>query len=78
MNATVCGPALRPQAMSRDGVHSAWARCAAGMWAGSVAYPPFPWTRRCAATRRCLWKISTVWAVSLTSTSQRPSGWGTL
>ena len=48
------------------------------MCAGSVAYPPFLWTRRCAATRRCLWKISTVWAVIRTSTSQRASGWGTL
>ena len=37
MNAAVCGPALRPQAMSRDGVHSAWARWAAGMCAASVA-----------------------------------------
>ena len=27
--------------MSRDGVHSAWARWAAGMCTGSVAYPPF-------------------------------------
>ena len=24
MNAAVCGPGLRPQVMSHDGVHSAW------------------------------------------------------
>ena len=32
----VRGPALRPQAMSRDGVHSEWARWAAGMCDASV------------------------------------------
>lgn len=60
MNAAMCGRALRPQAMSRDGVYSAWARWAGGLCDASVAYRPFPWIRRYAATRRCLCKISTV------------------
>ena len=53
------GRSFSAQAISREGVHSAWARCACGMWAGSVAY----WSRLRAAweaTRRPLRKISTM------------------
>ena len=55
-------------AMRREGVHSACARCARGMWATSVAYRPRPVRRACDATSRPVKKTSTVVAVMRAST----------
>ena len=53
----------------REGVHSRYSWCDLGRWEGSVVKPPRTRLRMCAATRRLLWKISTVRALSRTSTS---------
>src|SRR5438309_1230835 len=67
-SAAVAGPVVSAQLMRREGVHSACARWACGMWADSVAYWPRPQCRRCEATRRPLRNSSTVVAPRRTST----------
>ena len=56
----VAGPVCSAQAISRDGVHSACARCARGMCAICVESRPRPVRRTWEATRRALTKTSTV------------------